>query len=174
MGIRLLTRTADRIELVAPTDDAVDQATLARWEAEASELKKPRDNDESPDPEFVARCEASAADLARFRAYCRGESRDVSVLPRLPGVEPVKLVVRPLNSRELAIALSDGGRNWGALNYDLVRLGLVELRGLDAVLGREDYHGIHALTLDSVGQLPPAVVQFLASHILKASTLPPF
>ena len=152
MGLRLLTRTADRIELIAPTDDAVDQAAIARWEAE----------------------EAHAADLTRLRAYCRGESRDVSVLPLVPGVEPVRLVVRPLNSRELAIALSHGQRKWGALHYDLVRLGLVELRGLDAVLGREDYHGIHALTLDAVGQLPPAVVQFLASHILKASTLPPF
>ena len=152
MGIRLLTRTADRIELIAPTDDAVDQATLGRWESD-------------PDRE---------ADLSRVRAYCLGDSRDVSVLPMLPGVEPVRLVVRPLNSRELAIARSDGQRNWGALAYDLVRLGLVELRGMTVVLPREDYHGINALTLDAVAQLPLSVVQFLATHILKASTLHPF
>lgn len=167
MGFRLATRTADTIRLVAPTDDAVDHAELQRWSEAASDKDK---NGKAKAPDLAAK-----AKLEAFRAYARGDSQDLAALPFRGDVRPVFLVVRPLNPRERSIAGCDGAGNMGAFNYDLCRLGLVAVEGLDGWQdSRESYHGIQVLTLDAVSQLPHEVAGFVANHVYALSRLPPF
>jgi hypothetical protein len=168
MGFRVLSRTADQLRLIAPSDDAVDAVQLRAWlEAIERQEKAPAD----PEPADV---QAARKRLAAYRAYCRGEAHDLNAVPLTAGIAPAYLIVRPLNPRERAIAGYDGSGNVGALAYDLVRLGLVKVEGLDGWKEqRESYHGLDVLTYECVSQLPQTVVEFAANHIYDLSALRP-
>lgn len=157
MAIRPLTRTTDTLRLLAPGDDAIHFDAFN---------EKGEDGKPTPEAKRLQQI------LAR---YLSGEDLDARQLPLVQGAEPTWWTVRTLNARELAIAGWDGSGNIGALAYDLLRLSLVEAEGFgDWKPVRETYHGVQALTLESVSAIPEHVAQFLAQAVTKVSTTGPF
>ena len=117
MALRIPTRTNDQLTVISYIDDAIDF--------------------EHPDA------------TGSIRAYIESDTPDYKDLPLLEGVTPTKFAIRPLSEREMAIAgdmarvyfTPDGGEvavteNSSEANYQILRLGLVEVTGLEGWQGK--------------------------------------
>ena len=153
MALRIPTKTSERLTVVSYLDDAIDFDNPKVEEA--------------------------------IKAYIAADVPDFSVLPLVEGLEPTKFVIRPLSAREMAIALdlarvygtSIGGelevsQNESEANYQILRLGLVDVEGLEGWAGtKERLYSSTVWTVESVEDIDRHTAEFLALTIRRWSTL---
>lgn len=153
MALRIPTKTSDRLTVISYLDDAIDF--------------------DHPDV------------TEAIRAYIEADTPDYRDLPMLEGGEPTLFTVRPLSEREMAIA-SDMARTYhtpedgevdiiqnnSEANYQILRLGLAEVTGLEGWLGKKErIYSSQAWTMESVEDIDRHTAEFLALTIRRWSSL---
>lgn len=153
MALRIPTKTSDRLTVISYLDDAID-------------FDNPKIEES-------------------IKAYIAADVPDFRELPLLEGRKPTKFSLRPLSEREMAIATDmarvydtdPGGelgisQNDSEANYQILRLGLVEVEGLEGWSGtRERIYSSTAWTMESVEDIDRHTAEFLALTIRRWSAL---